>query len=58
VSLELRIKQAKSISNGWNSEYREFPIDPGIGLWKSDISNILALEIRLQRWMLEVARVK
>ena len=40
MSIELRVKQAKSISNGWNSEYRGFPIDPEFGLWKSDISNI------------------
>ena len=64
VSVELRIKQAKSSLNGWNSEYRGFPIDPGFGLWKSDISNIRNRKsevlpvtgIRLRRWMSEVTR--
>jgi len=40
VSVELRVKQAKSISNRQNSEYGVFPIDLGFGLWKLDISNI------------------
>jgi len=64
VSIELRIKQAKSNSNGWNSEYGGFPIDPGFGLQKSDISNTSDQKsevfpvtgIGLQRWILEVTR--
>ena len=40
------MKQAKSNSNGWNSEYGGFPIDPGFGLRKSDISNVEISEIK------------
>ena len=44
-----------AVRNGkyWNMEV--FPIDPGIGLWKPDISNIWELEIRgiSNRWELD-----
>ena len=58
------MKQAKSNSNGWNSEYVGFPIDPGFRLQKSDISNTSDRKsevfpvtgIGLWRWMSEVTR--
>jgi len=46
VSIELRVKQAKRFLSKQNSDSRVIPIDMGIGLWKSDISNIWESEIR------------
>ena len=64
MSIDLRMKQAKSNSNGQNLEYGGFPIDLVFRLWKTDISNTRdwksevfpVMGIGLWRWMSEVTR--